>query len=641
MPSSAVRPMPATYPEPSSMSSRTWWVAIAFILAVAFALRLLYLNQVAALPFFDQPTGDSAVYLRRAREIASGVFLPTRPFFYGSIFYPYFLAVVLALANGNPYWACLSQITAGVGLIALLAIAALRLYGPVAGIAAGAIAAFYGPFAFLEADLLGVVWGLVALALGILACEVWQQRSIEARSGNGPWLYVAGLAIGLAAVERPNLVLLIPVTAAWCAVHAPQGRARSASSFLAASLVPLALVTTLNVAGTGQWVPLTTSAGINLSIGYHPGAAGTYEEPWENEAPQFAAQHPDLEEASITMASMRVGHPLTPQQASAYWQRLAMQHIRSHPSAAIAVTFRKALLLLNSTEIPNHLDFLFIRDRAPALWFMPISFGAVLSLAVLGVFFSIVTGRRRPETLLVLLLATGAMLSVVPFFVADRYRIPIVPPLIIAAGAGVAMLVRFTQDPLLRTDRRALAGLVAASLVAAITLVPLARPLMGHDYWMLAQAYQADGNLAAAVGAYEAAVRVEGKDAALLNNLATAYRETGRRDRAIAAFRRAIEINPRLALPHKNLGMMLIASGDMSGALPELREAFRLDSGDAQTLGAIGALLAERGDDQEAVSAFSGALRLAPGDRRIVDLLSHYPAVARRVPAGLTAGGEG
>ena len=631
------KPDLAARAESKPVSHRTWWICLAIIGAGAFALRLLYLNQLAGLPFFDQPIGDSAVYLKRASEIASGALLPSRPLFYGSILYPYFLATVLECFHGNLYWVCFSQIIAGVLLLVLLAVLARRLYGPGAGLGAGILAALYGPFAFLEADILGVVWGLVAIVLGMLACEAWTRDLTLGAAWRGRWLGLAGAAFGLGAVERPNLVILVLLVAAWCASQAPRGRMRCSLTFLAGAGLPLALFVTLNVAGTGRWVPLTTSGGINLSIGYHQGSNGTYEEPWEKQAPQFAAQHTELEEASLAMASTQVGRTLTPQEASSYWTHQALSYIRHHPRASISVTLRKAALMLNNAEIPNHLDFLFIRNQAPALWLMPVEFGVVLALAVLGVGFLFATGRRKPETQLLLLVATGAMLSVVPFFVADRYRVPIVPPLIVLAGAGIAALLRLVRDPALWEDGHSLAALVGAfAAAAAITMLPLARPLMGHDYWMLAQAYQARGNLPAAVAAYEAAVHEQPRDGALLNNLAAAYLASVHREQAITTLRRAVAMDPDLALPHKNLGMMLVSTGEMNGALMELREAVRLEPNDAQSLGAIGALLAERGENAAAAEMFTRARRLAPGDQRLVSLLGHYPAVARRVTSADT-----
>src|SRR4029079_17501237 len=170
--------------------------------------------------------------------------------------------------------------------------------------------------------------------------------------------------------------------------------------------------------------------------------------------------------------------------------------------------------------------------------------------------------------------------GVVPFTVADRYRAPMVPPLLALAGLGIVALPALTSD-----GRRRWAPALLAGAALAIAFVPLVRPLRGRNHWMMAAAWQPQGNLPAAVAEWESAVRAEPDDAALLNQLAIAYKMEGRRDAEIATLRRAIAVQPTLVLPHRNLAMALIVAGDRDGALAELREALRLEPGDARTQG--------------------------------------------------------
>jgi len=617
-------------PDPSATSpwpARRYGVALAAVLAVGLLARLLYLSQFAAFPFFDHPVGDSAAHLKRAGEIAAGHLLPDRPLYYCSIFYPYFLAGTLALFRGSLVAVSVLQILAGLAVVALIADAARRLYGPAAGIAAAALAALYGPAAYFEADILGVVGGQLALALLIWALVAWRGRASATTHVGAGRLALAGLALGLAAVERPNLLVLVAPVALWCATLAGWRRAHAALAPLAAGVaLPLAVVLALNLAGTGQWVPLTTSAGINLSLSYHEGATGVFEEPWERSASHFAATHTEPEEAMVTRASAEVGHALTPQQASDYWRARALEYIRAHPGAAVRLTLRKALLLLNAGEVPNHLDFEFMRERAPALWLMPVGFGAVLALAMLGFGLARHSGAPRGGSWLIALIAAGTWASVVPFTVADRYRAPLAIPLLVGAGAGLAGLLRLARDPGARRERGLALALGLALVAALVSALPLVRPLRGRDYWMFAQSYEARGDLRAARREYEAAVRAEATDGELLNNLGSICRTLGDRAAAEAWFRRAIAADSGLAFPHKNLGLVLAARGANDEALAELSAALRIAPEDPGALGMVGALLAERGDRAGADAAFARALKLAPDDARLQRLIAHYGA---------------
>src|SRR4029079_10158987 len=105
----------------------------------------------------------------------------------------------------------LVQLVAGTAVIGLLAAVVRRALGAAAALANTACAALYGPSAFFEADVLGVVWGQLALVLGMLAALAWwRDGARRARIAA-----LAGIALGLAAVERPNLLAIVPLLGAW------------------------------------------------------------------------------------------------------------------------------------------------------------------------------------------------------------------------------------------------------------------------------------------------------------------------------------------------------------------------------------------------------------------------------------------
>ena len=415
-----------------------------------FLARVLYLGEVSALPFFSDPVGDSARYLERARAILAGDLVGDRPFFYGGIFYPYMVAINLKLFGGSLYPICLAQAMAGCLLAVVLHRFTLCAAGPglsretteKIALLAATICLFYGPFAFLESDLLMISWTLLLTMTAALL--LLNARHRDAGSSGVARIAGSGLCLGMAVSERPNLVALIPALVLWVAWFWPrQGRLRAVAVFTLGACVVVFSVAALNHAASGKWVMLTTSTGINFYVGNHQGARGTFDEPWSETDPDFTARHPDLEEASVTMASRLAQRELDPVQASEFWFSLGLDHVSTHPGETAVVLLRKVLLFWNAAELPNHLNFSFMREMTWFLWLMPLSFGLVAPLALYGVGFPGARKMIDPSACaLLLILVLVPMLTVLPFFVADRYRAPVVPPLIVAAAFGAAVVAR-------------------------------------------------------------------------------------------------------------------------------------------------------------------------------------------------------
>lgn len=585
---------------------------ILFYLTLAALLaRVIYLSQVAALPFFSEPIGDSALYLARAREILAGDLIGDRPFFYGGIFYPYLLALTALPFGWNIYVVCLVQALAGCALAWVLRSIAAPAGGEAAGLLAGGIALFYGPFAFLEADLLMISWTLLLLmtAASLLLGAV---RPGAARPALR--MVVAGLCLGGAASERPNLAALIPVVAVWAAFVAPRvRRARVVASFLAGGIAIILCVAALNRAASGLWVPLTTSGGINFYIGNHDGARGTFDEPWSGESSHFTASHTNLEESSLLMARRLSGRDLDPAEASRFWMRRGMAWLRANPRDAVALYARKVALFWSTEEVPNHLNYKFLRSVAPGLWLLPLGFLLVAPLGLYGFASRRVRVRAgRPAWTLMAILVAVPMITVLPFFVAERYRIAAVPPLIVMGSCALPELARRFAS---RTERTGGLARVAALLVVGLLLTrPLTSFDWSRDYWLLAQAHARRGEPEVAARWYREALTESPGDAVLSNNLGVALGRMGDRAGAEAAYRAAIEADPDLAFPHKNLGLLLLVGGRPEEAFQHLVEAEAAEPDDLEVTRGLAALYMARGEPEEARRRALKVLASAPDD---------------------------
>src|SRR5262249_52330791 len=113
---------------------------------------------------------------------------------------------------------------------AFIAIAVGTLTGPAWALAAGVLAATYRPFlvyaGVLEPENLIVLCLAASITFGILARRGLRSTEREAERSIPPvvWAAASGFCRGLAAISRPQCVLLIVVWTMWIGIASPRRR---------------------------------------------------------------------------------------------------------------------------------------------------------------------------------------------------------------------------------------------------------------------------------------------------------------------------------------------------------------------------------------------------------------------------------
>ena len=120
---------------------------LAAVWLLAFAVRVLYLWQIADAPFFGLRLGDAEAYHEWARRIAAGDW-PGSGVFYQAPLYPYCLALIYSTVGESVAIVRLFQAMLGATSCALLGAAGIALFGR-AGLAAGLALAIYPLWALL------------------------------------------------------------------------------------------------------------------------------------------------------------------------------------------------------------------------------------------------------------------------------------------------------------------------------------------------------------------------------------------------------------------------------------------------------------------------------------------------------------
>jgi len=582
-------------------SDRFIWQVIA-LAAVGFIVRLVYVWQIRESPFFDVLMGDARRYDAWAMEIASGDWIG-QDVFYQAPLYPYFLGTLYAIAGRSLLMVRVCQAVIGTAACVLLALAARRLYSERAGLIAGLGLALYAPAVFSDGLLQKSVLDLffVCLVLWIVS------GLIDEPAKRSRWFWL-GMSLGGLALTRENALAIVGAI-----LLLPPGLSQSArrDRLLHAGVLVLGLaVVLLPVAARnrivgGEWHLTTSQFGPNLYIGNNPHADGTYG------ALREGRGSPEYERQDATeIAEAASGRRLTPSEVSSFWVRQTMEFVRSQPGAWLTLMGTKAALLWNRTEF---VDTESQASYEEASWLLtalaPVGhFGVLVPLAVLGI---IATWSDRSRAGVYYAIAAAYAASVVLFYVSARYRLPLVPLLILFAAAGLASLPAFLRAAGARKIALAAATIAAVMIVTNLPLLS-ANLMRATTETNLGVALQTDGRLQEAEIHYRRALAMQPDYAPAHVNLGMVLVALHRPDEAIEAYQRAIELDLADVDLDVKLGTALLQAGRAPEAVERFRRAIAAGRGSAETYNNLGIALLRAGRTQEAISAYKESLQADP-----------------------------
>ena len=352
--------------------------------------------------------------------LAHGEGWPAGPHFMAPV-YPFVLSGIFRIAPATVVTVQAFQLLLGVSTSLLIYFSARRIH-PAAGLIAGLLYAACG--AAIAYENMVLMESLLAFAI---AGVIW----IEDAPGR-PWIrgLVMGLCIGIATAGRPTYVFLLSLLILPIIRRKPDTPPLPRNAFLLAGLLGFAIIvippSIRNTMETGRPSFVTTSGGLNLYIGNHPGASGIYSQP----AGLFLEKDPTGTKSASRMAE----RSLSPAQASDYFASRAMEFLRGNPAAAARLVMRKFGYLLGPTEVPQieSMDEL-RRDHLSMRLFGLVGFPLLFPLGLLGAFRSASARALRRTCMIVL--CSGALAHLI-FFSTGRYRAAMLPALAILAGSG-------------------------------------------------------------------------------------------------------------------------------------------------------------------------------------------------------------
>ena len=585
------------------MRSDTRW-RLFVLLALTFGLKLLILWQLRDHPLTQPESGlDTTAYVRLARDVVGGNLGLGPGLYYVSPFYIYFLAAILCISDSF-FVVRVLQIALGTAAVGVMFLTARRWFGERAAWVTSALAALTGLFTFYEVLLLqsSVDVFFTAVALWALAAGLGARPDgrgeISAR-----YLLLAGITWGVQSLNRPN-VLLAALGVAAVALVALR-RVKPAVLLVAGVLAGLAPVMIRNAVVANQWSLVSSHGGLNFYIGNAPEATGFYRVV-PGVKPAIVGQERDTKR----IAERATGRRLTDAEVSDYFFNLGWSWMKTHPADAAQLFLKKLAFAFHAQTLPlPHSYPFFAYDSGTALRFYAIGPWMLVPIGLIGLVAGADRARRREYLVWVSFVAAYAA-AIALFFIAERYRLPLLVPLTIGAGAAIDRALTAIRA---RHWTPVVSGALAAALLA---LFVDHRFTLDDGRWVdglrlterlvIAERYDEADRWAQWLETHhppKAGAGVFGVGQQLL--------AIDRHDRAMPYLQRAHDIDPSDPRYDYTYGQALLKSGRVSEAVPHLQHGF--DGGvDLPSGGADYALaLQQAGDAAGAVAALK---RITPAD---------------------------
>jgi Tfp pilus assembly protein PilF len=511
----------------------------AVVFAVAVVMRTIVLLQLSDLAIVRTPQLDALEYLAWARAlVADPWYWPQYPEHAPG--YPMFLALLLAVSGGSTLFACGVQLTLASLSCVLTARIAGRMLTSRAYLPAGLLQATYAPLLYLDTTLIAEPLLLFCLLLAV-------DTATRSDSRASRW-FVSGVLLGLAAIVRPTALALMPVL-----LLARRGdRDPRAVRFGQCALVVAGVLLLVVPVAYRNWsasgtVMIQGYGGMNFYLGNTPSSDG-------GARARLGGTWDELEADASRAGVARAGQ-------DGYFIARALQEIAAAPAGYVVLLASKLVWLTQDEELRDTHSFYFFREHAGLLRLLP-GFGLILALAAVSAM-----ARRRlhaPRILLWCLVLLSA--TVLLLVVGLRYRAPLVPFVIMFAGAGTATLVSAARGSRWREVAIGIATVVAVLALANGRTDDRSRNV-AEEWAFTGLSLQQEGRSREAEEAYRRAIAHDENSAFAWDGLGVVLQSQGKQTAAREAFERAIAANDRYALGWYHVASARDAAGDVVGAL--------------------------------------------------------------------------
>ncbi|UCF92361.1 MAG: tetratricopeptide repeat protein [Desulfobacterales bacterium] len=526
----------------------------------AWGFRLIYLVESTVNPLFGFPVVDAHAYAQWAAQMAKGEWLWHQVGNYLPI-YPAFLAVQELIFGASVYAPKIIQTLMGALAAVVMAQTAARIWNRNVGLIGGYLIATNWMLVVFEAEKYAESFSIFFQSLTLWLLIQFPRRLWAAAA--------AGFAFALSAGARANLFLIFPVVLGWvfCQQKTPRLAAITAAAVFGAGTVFLIgpiLVRNYQITGAPL---LRAQASWSLYAGLEPQFKGLHPPP--GILFQKHMRRPSQEGMRSVAESER------------FWAAKIWQLMRTNPWGVAANFLRRLVIFFNAREWSQEFDVYAYRGYSGFLSLPWTSFGLIGPLGMLG----LVLARPATRTQrLVWLYTLVGMLSIIPFKVSDRYRLPTVVLLSLFAAVALWQLFGWLRA---KNGRALLTVLPVLGLLCVFSWPDwqhLTVRKTARHHFFLGLCYESQGRREAAIEAYATSLQTFAWDADSPYRIGHLLLQRGDVPRASIYLEEALRREPQFAEARNDLARIHLRAGNLAAAELQVQASLQFFPHHPQTL---------------------------------------------------------
>jgi 4-amino-4-deoxy-L-arabinose transferase-like glycosyltransferase len=513
---------------------------------------------------------DALYHYTWALQISNGEWIG-KEIFFRAPFYPYFLGIVYHITGDHFFLPRLIQILIGSFSCVVIYWIALELRNcRKTAVIAGLISATYWISIYFEGELLldsfGAFFNICMLLLLLRAPK-------NTKHPHALW-FMSGVLFGLSSITRPNILVFMPIVFWWIWKNTRSQKKNEillkSAVFLFGAGILISPVTIRNAIVGNDFVLISSQAGLNFYIGNNPKSNG-----WSALAPGMRGSWQGGINDATRIAETESRRQLKPSEISQYWFNRGFDFFKEKPFEAIRHLLKKSILFVGKHEIKNNKDPNFLRKFSKLLNFLPLHFGIIFPFAIGGFVALLLLKKISSKDVMILFYFILYSSSIIVFFICARYRLPILPILMIYSASAVILLIECITKKSYKEISVIIIAIALASLISNIDFFNFGKIGFAQSYFNLASNYYEEGKYDKAIANYQKAIESKPEMIHSYTNLSVIYAQNKEYSKSIAVLKNLLSVNPNALLAYEYLAIIHVETGNLNRAVSLLEELLK------------------------------------------------------------------